>query len=92
MRVHPVFHVSLLHAYHSDGNVQPPPPLFFDDGVPHYEVEAVLKHRLVRRGKRHVKQYLIKWAGYGPEHNTWEPESHLNQACLDESWQHPVDL
>ena len=89
MRVHPVFHVSLLHAYHANGKVQPPPPLFFDDGVPFYEVEAVLKHREVKKGKRVVKQYLIKWAGYGPEHNTWEPEKHLNQACLDEYWTHP---
>jgi hypothetical protein len=88
MRVHPVFHVSLLHEYRSDGTVHPPPPLFFsDDGSPYYEVEAVLKHREHKRGNRTVKQYLIKWAGYGHEHNTWEPERHLNQACLDEYWQ-----
>jgi hypothetical protein len=89
MRVHPVFHVSLMHEYRADGKVQPPPPLFFDDGVPFYEVEAVMKHREVKRGKRVVKQYLIKWAGYGPEHNTWEPEKHLNKACLDAYWKPP---
>lgn len=87
MRVHPVFHVSLLHEYHPGGNVQPPPPVFFDDGVPFYEVETVLQHRERKQGKRTVKQYLIKWAGYGHEHNTWEPEKHLNQAALDDYWQ-----
>lgn len=90
MRVHPVFHVSLLHKYHADGKVHPPPPLYYDDGVPIYEVEAVLKHREVKKGKRVVKQYLIKWTGYGHEHNTWEPEKHLNQACLSEYWHQPL--
>ena len=86
MRIHPVFHVSLLHPYHSDGAVHPPPPLYFDDGLPFYEVEAVLQHREVRRGKRAVKHYLVKWKGYGHEHNTWEPEGNFNVAALQAFW------
>jgi hypothetical protein len=86
MLVHPVFHVSLLHPYSSDGASQPPPPLSFSSGIPLYEVEEVLQHRDVRRGKRTVKQFLIKWAGYGHEHNTWEPEGNLNKSALDSYW------
>ena len=86
MRVHPVFHVSLLHAYKADGSVIPPPPIFFQEGAPFYEVEEVLSHKEVRSGKRKVKKYLIKWAGYGPEHNTWEPQSNLNAAALKSYW------
>jgi len=46
MKMHDVFHVSLLAAYSSEGKVQPPPPapeLF--RGEPSYEVNAVLLHR-----------------------------------------------
>eukprot|EP01045_Picozoa_sp_COSAG04_P015791 COSAG04_NODE_1275_length_7442_cov_4.319760_3_plen_204_part_00 len=36
-------------------------------------VEAVLKSR--RDGSS--REYLVKWAGYGSEDNTWEPEENL---------------
>ncbi len=36
-------------------------------------VEAVLKSR--RDGSS--REYLVKWAGYGSEDNTWEPEDNL---------------
>jgi hypothetical protein len=86
-RVHPVFHVSLLSAYRSDGTVHPPAPIYFEDGAPIYEVEAVMDHREVSRRKGQVtKQYLIKWKGYGPENNTWEPERNLNKAALESYW------
>ena len=88
MRMHPVFHVSLLQAYRADGTYQPPKePLFYDDaGLPWYEVEDILQHRELKRGKRSVVQYLIKWKGYGHEHNTWEPESNLNVEALQAYW------
>jgi hypothetical protein len=86
-RAHPVFHVSLLSAYRSDGTVHPPAPIYVEDGVPIYEVEAVMDHREVSRRKGQVtKQYLIKWKGYGPENNTWEPERNLNKAALESYW------
>lgn len=78
MRCHPVFHVSLLHGYKTDGRVQPPPlPVEINDEL-EYEVEAILLHRDVKRGKRSTREYLVKWLGYGPEHNSWEPDSGMH--------------
>lgn len=90
MKMHNVFHVSLLKPYHSDGSYQPPPPLFVLDDDLYYEVEAVLQHKDVRRKgvtKGYTtRYYLIKWKGYGHEHNTWEPEDNLTQGALDSYW------
>jgi hypothetical protein len=49
-------------------------------------VERVLQHEV--RGSRSlpVKFYLIKWLGYGLEHNSWEPESNLSPEVLKEYW------
>ena len=36
-----------------------------------YVVEKILQHR-VRRGRR---EWLVRWRGFGPEGDTWEPAS-----------------
>jgi len=88
MKMHDVFHVSLLAAYSSEGKVQPPPPapeLF--RGELSYEVNAVLLHRERHMGRgRTRREYLINWLGYGPEHNSWEPESNLDQSLVTDYW------
>lgn len=83
-RIHPVFHVSLLKPYHSDGPYQPPPPVVLEDGSEEYEVETILSHRdrSVPNSSRVIREYLIKWQGYSHEHNTWEPSANL-QNCPD---------
>lgn len=77
MKLHDVFHISLLREYHSDGTVQPPPPLLIE-GEEEFEVDRLLDHRDKYVNKtRTAREYLVKWLGYGPEHNTWEPENNL---------------
>jgi hypothetical protein len=50
-KMHNVFHVQLLKKYRDNGKVQPPqPPIEIDDSL-EYEVERVLGHRKVKRGK-----------------------------------------
>lgn len=77
MKIHPVFHVSLLKAWRSDGRIQPPPTPVEIEGDLEWEVEQILYHRDVKRGRRSKREYLVKWVGYGVEHNTWEPEGNL---------------
>jgi hypothetical protein len=88
-QIHNAFHVALLKPYHKSDRVQPlPPPLTFQGADNVFEVERILLHRDVKRGKRTVREFLIKWQGYGPEHNTWEPERNLVNCSevLTEYW------
>jgi hypothetical protein len=88
MRCHPVFHVSNLQPYRSDGRVQPPPTPLHVSGEYEFEVEQVILHRDVKRGRRYHREFLIKWLGYGPEHNSWEPESSMKcDELITEYWQ-----
>ena len=79
LRIHPVFHVSLLRPYKDPSTFPdrplptPPPPPVTIDNTPEYVVEKILDHRIYRRRP----EYLVKWAGY-PDHDaSWEPLEHL---------------
>jgi hypothetical protein len=75
-KIHDVFHASLLKAYKDSGTVQPPPPELID-GEEEYEVEDIIAHR-DRRGNK--TEYLVRWVGYGPGHDSWEPREYLVNA------------
>ena len=87
LKIHPVFHVSLLKPYSSDGKVQPPAGFLTEEGDLVWYVEKILLHRDKKSGKRVKKEYLVKWEGYGPEDTSWEPEDHFTtNAAIDEYW------
>ena len=90
MKVHPVFHVSLLKPYLSDGRVQPVRPILVD-GEPYFMIECILDHRIHKRGRTTYMEYLVKWQDYGPEHNSWEPESSLSGSELGQTLLHYWD-
>jgi transposase InsO family protein len=79
MRLHPVFHVSLLEPYTSSsipGRVStPPPPVEVSNGS-EYEVAAILDSKLIRN----KLYYLVDWLGYTPNDRTWEPAENLQNA------------
>jgi hypothetical protein len=86
MRVHPVFHTSLLMPVSTElplpGQHPEPPPPIEVDGEPEHLIERILDVRVRRRRM----QYLVKWQGYeDPDSNTWEPEYHVAETqALDE--------
>ena len=75
--VHPVFHVSRLAEYRTDGRCQPPPPPIELEGELEYEVEKILDKRTRKVGRRNRLEYLIQWRGYDHAHDSWEPVSNL---------------
>ena len=44
-----------------------PGPILTKDGMEEFLVEEIIDSRQ----RRHSWQYLVRWAGYGPEHNKW---------------------
>ena len=80
LKIHNVFHVSRLRAFSDDGRVQPPPLPILLDGELEYEVEKVYAHRDVKVGKSLRREYLVRWKGYGVEHDEFVPESNLGNA------------
>ncbi|KAE8216955.1 hypothetical protein CF319_g8841, partial [Tilletia indica] len=84
MKIHNVFHVSLLEPHKSNtitGRIQPPPPPVEVDGDIEYEVERIVDSKLDRRYSSPLR-YLVEWSGYtGPDRFTWEPPDQLN--CPD---------
>lgn len=76
-RIHPVFHITLLKPALTDpfpGRSFGPPEPVIIDGEEEIEVETILDYRK----RRNQIQFLIKWKGYGPEDNSWEPEGNIH--------------
>jgi len=46
---------------------------------PEWEVEEIMDYQYCK--EQQAGLYLVKWIGWGPESNTWEPEAHL--LCTD---------
>ena len=93
-RFHNVFHVSLVKLYKPGGRSQPPPPplQLDDEGVPLYRVERIIGHLPEGASRKEVDKkgkYLVKWLGYGNEHNTYEPNKNFTDSVAqDEYWRY----
>ena len=80
MSIHPVFYVGLSEPYRESTNPtrkqDPPMPDEVDDELS-FVVEEIVDSRWY--GPKGAKfpnrfvQYMVVWAGYGPEENSWEP-------------------
>jgi hypothetical protein len=82
MRIHPVFHNSLLKPYvetsaHGPNFTRPPLEIIGGEEG-HYEIEEILQERPTRNRKS--TQYLVKWKGYLDSENSWLPAKELTHA------------
>ena len=85
-RVHPVFSVAQLEPWPNDSDPfdrpQPEEPdsIFVEGDTPKwksFELERILNKRTHPSGKI---EYLVKWKGYGPQHDRWYNVKRLENA------------
>ena len=81
LKIHDVFHVSLLepktHDVIANFTQPPPPPIVIDDHV-EWEVESILDSRLLYGNL----QYFVHWKDYPESDRSWEPLENLEN-CPD---------
>lgn len=82
LKMHNVFHVSLVKPYHDSGKRVPLPPMDYIDDEPIFKVEMLLDSRIKKRGSRRTTEYLVRWEGYSPIHDSWEPASNILDKSL----------
>jgi Chromo (CHRromatin Organisation MOdifier) domain len=90
-RLHPVFNVVKLTLAPPDpiiGRHPKPPPLpELVDGEEEWVVEEILDSKMINW----KLWYLVKWEGFGIEHNSWEPwdDVHAPDLVAEFYWKHP---
>ena len=56
-----------------------------EEDIEEYVIEKILDKRNVKYYHAKTKQeFLVKWKGYGDEHNSWEPKSNLSLEIIKE--------
>jgi hypothetical protein len=81
VRIHPVFHISLLEPVKNDsnpipGHTQPPPPPIEVNNEEEWEVEEILDSRR----HRNKRQYRVKWTGFHDPDRSWYPAENFENA------------
>ena len=72
-KIHPVFHVSLL---------EPADPAIPVQTTFHYQADEEQEFEVEKILGQRGQKYLVKWKGYPPEENTWEPLKNLGNCRL----------
>ena len=86
MTVHDVFHVCYLKPYRDDGRTKPPPVPEMIDDEPEFEVDRILDHRYTKRGHQRKLEYLLRFTGYGAEHDMWQHDISNCAELVQEYW------
>lgn len=85
------YHVSLLSPFTYDPNTLTPLEVAVTDTIDEFIVQECLAVRGNLKGKRSALEFKVRWAGYGPEDDTWEPWEFVrdNEAVQLFIYQHP---
>ena len=86
MKIHDVFHVSVLKRYFRDSRTKPGPPPEVIDDVPQWEVDCILDHQLVKRGDKTAIEYLIHYLGNGHESNERQSDVSDCELSVQDYW------
>ena len=82
--IHPVFHVTLLRPWREDTwsreDDAPDPELEVQSDDDEYEIEKLLRWRIVREGNRRVREFLVLWKGWGLDDASWVRETDIRPA------------
>lgn len=81
--IHDVFHVSLLERYRQRPGAEPPEPQEIEGNL-EFNVERILDTRMA--GRR--REFKVRWEGWAPAHDSWEPEENLKNSpeALKDFW------
>ena len=82
MKIHPVFHISLLEPAPKNTKTQNNIAIKQET----YKIKKILAEKTNGTGRT---LYLVKWKGYNHSENTWEPIENLEgaQETLADYWQ-----
>lgn len=88
LKVHPVFHISLLRPWKEDDEFpdhkgDAAPVLVYPDDN-QWLVDKLLDKRRERVGRRWVTTYLVRWLNCGPEDDSWEPAENIERSLREE--------
>ncbi|EPT01867.1 hypothetical protein FOMPIDRAFT_1161088 [Fomitopsis schrenkii] len=67
----------------ADTGSSPPPRSVYVHGREEFRLGAILAERMAGR----KTEYLVKWAGFRDDENTWEPRKHVENTEALENWE-----
>ena len=85
MKVHPVFHISELRSIPEGTRLPSQPASVEVEGIDEWIIDKILDHKVVKQNNKMKYKYLVKWMGYGPDHNTWLTEADFTSDGLYEN-------
>ena len=75
------YHVTDMKPFHFDPLLTNPVDVARKDYLEFF-IESIIKHKGKKGSKRSQFHFLIKWAGYDDDKNTWEPYANIRDTTI----------